>query len=102
VNDGRCDVTWAGTTESHYNRLCDCDACPPVASSAVTQLSRASQIDTTSSYLKPAPTSSSSLSLSRAWTTATAADLTDTASLPPSPPALELQSSTSPKVIDHF
>jgi hypothetical protein len=34
--------------------------------------------------------------------TAAAADFTDTAGLPPSPPDLELQSSTSPKVMDHF
>jgi hypothetical protein len=33
---------------------------------------------------------------------AAAADFTDAAGLPPSPPALELRSSTSPKVMDHF
>jgi hypothetical protein len=43
-----------------------------------------------------------SLSLSRAWTTAAAVDFTDAAGLPLSPLALELRSSTSPKVMDHF
>jgi hypothetical protein len=79
-----------------------CDACPPVAPSAVVQLSRGSQIDATSSYLKPAVTSSSSLSLSHARATAVATNFTDAAGLSPSPSALELRSSTSPKVMDHF
>jgi hypothetical protein len=34
--------------------------------------------------------------------TAATVDFTDTDGLPPSPPILELQSSTSPKVMDHF
>jgi hypothetical protein len=78
-----------------------CDVCPPVAPSAVAWLNRASQIDTTSSYLKPASASSSSLSFSHAQATTTATNFTDTAGLPPSPLTLELRSSTSPKV-DHF
>jgi hypothetical protein len=41
-------------------------------------------------------------SFSRARVTAAATDFTDTAGLPPSLPALELRSSTSPKVMDHF
>jgi hypothetical protein len=42
------------------------------------------------------------LSLSHTQATAAAADFTDTTGLPPSPPALELRSSTSPKIMDHF
>jgi hypothetical protein len=82
-----------------------CDACPTVVPSVVARLSHASQIDATSSYLKPAPPSSFSLSLFLSFThgaTAATADFTDAADLPPSPPALELWSSTSPKVMDHF
>jgi hypothetical protein len=41
-------------------------------------------------------------SFSRARATTAAADFTDAAGLPPSPPALKLWSSTSPKVMDHF
>jgi hypothetical protein len=70
------------------------------------RISHASQIGATSSYLKPALASSSSvslfLSLSRARATAIAADFTDVAGLPLSSTALELWSSTSPKVMDHF
>jgi hypothetical protein len=83
-----------------------CDACPLVAPSDMVRLSHASQIGATSSYLKPASASSSSLSFSlsfsRALATAATADFTNVAGLPPLPPALELWSSTSPKVMDHF
>jgi hypothetical protein len=48
------------------------------------------------------PASSSSLSLSHARAIAAAADFTDATGLPPLPPALELRSSTSTKVMDHF
>jgi hypothetical protein len=60
-----------------------CDACPPVAPSVVLQLSRVSQIDVTSSYLKSTLIFSSSLSLSRARAIVAAADFTDAAGLPP-------------------
>jgi hypothetical protein len=43
-----------------------------------------------------------SLSLSHAQATIAAVDFTDAGGLPPSPPALELRSSTSPKVMNHF
>jgi hypothetical protein len=124
------------------------DACPTVTPSGVKWLNRAYQIGATSSYLKPASTSFSSLSLflslahgrppspptsptpsaflrrlrpsnsgpqplptradfllfsfSRERVTVATVDFTDTDGLPPSPLVLELRSSTSPKVMDHF
>jgi hypothetical protein len=67
----------------------------------VAQLSRASQIGTTSSYLKTALASFSLVYLFLSLFHA-AADFIDAVGLPPSPLALELSSSTSPKVMDHF
>jgi hypothetical protein len=127
------------------------DACPTVTPSGVAWLNCDCQIGTTSSYLKLAPTSFSSLSLflslahgrpSSPPTSPTPSaflrrlrpsnfgpqplptradfllfslsfflsrtgdrrhvDFIDTDDLPPSPLVLELRSSTSPKVMDHF